>query len=73
MKIIIKAFFDGRFVSKEDAATKYSKHFPDALEVSKTVNELKRSKVSNWGYIVLISEQGISTSPITVDELSIEY
>ncbi|RYJ36851.1 hypothetical protein NU08_4112 [Flavobacterium anhuiense] len=73
MKIIIKAFFDGKFVSKEEAASKYSKQFPDTLEVSKTVNDLKRNKVSNWGYIVLISEQGISTSAITVDELNIEY
>ncbi|WP_433831956.1 hypothetical protein [Flavobacterium anhuiense] len=73
MKIITKAFFDGKFISKEEAATTYSSRFPDTLEISKTINELKRNPISNWGYIILISEYGISTSTITVDDLSIEY
>ncbi|MFH6961675.1 hypothetical protein ACHRVK_03725 [Flavobacterium plurextorum] len=73
MKIITKAFFDGRFISKDEAASQYLNRFPDSLEISKTISELKRNPDNNWGYLLLISEQGISTSPITVDDLTIEY
>lgn len=73
MKIITKAFFDGRFINKDEAASKYLNKFPDSLEISKTITELQRNPDNNWGYLLLISEEGISTSPITVDDLTIEY
>lgn len=72
MKIITKAFFDGKFISKEEKSG-YLDRFPDSLEISKTINELNRNPDNNWGYILLISDSGISTSPITIDDLTIEY
>lgn len=72
MKIITKAFFDGKFISKEEKSL-YLKRFPDSLEISKTISELQKNPDNNWGYIMLLTDNGITTSPITIDDLTIEY
>ena len=72
MKIITKAFFDGKFISKEEKSL-YLKRFPDSLEISKTISELQKNPDNNWGYIMLLTDNGITTSPINIDDLTIEY
>lgn len=72
MKIITKAFFDGKFISKEEKSL-YLNRFPDSLQISRTISELQKNPDNNWGCIMLITDNGVSTSPIIIDDLTIEY
>ncbi|MGQ2981851.1 hypothetical protein [Flavobacterium sp.] len=73
MKIITKAFFDGKFISREEAKAEYLNRFPEPQEIANTISQLKSNSSTEWGYIVLISDEGISTSPITEEDLTIDY
>ncbi len=73
MKIITKAFFDGKFISRDEAKTKYLDRLPDPEKIAKTISTLKLNLDNEWGYIILLTDEGISTNPITKEDLTIDY
>lgn len=72
MKIITKAFFDGHFITQEERS-KYYNRFPSPQEIEDKIDQLRNSNSSAWGHLVLITENGVSSTSITENDLTIDY